>query len=195
MIIIMCAGDGKRWNNYLGVPKQLIEIDNEPLLYRTIRLLKQNGVHKNEILITMHPDIEPFNVDVGQVINYTKYEIDRFYYAKGQVIYLYGDVYYSERAIKSILSEDYMFFGRNGSSTITNKPYKELFAVKGDGDTIKQYVDKVRNLYENGQIDRCIGWNLYETYYNTKDATHIFNINDETDDFDTPEDYHNYKRI
>lgn len=42
--VIMAAGEGKRWNNFLGVPKHLIEINGETLLERTTRLLKENGV-------------------------------------------------------------------------------------------------------------------------------------------------------
>ena len=33
--IIMAAGMGTRWNNYLGVPKHLIELNGETLLGRT----------------------------------------------------------------------------------------------------------------------------------------------------------------
>ncbi|NLG07519.1 NTP transferase domain-containing protein [Candidatus Peribacteria bacterium] len=47
-VIIIAAGDGTRWKNYLGVPKHLVPIDNEPILHRTVRLLKKldiNDIH------------------------------------------------------------------------------------------------------------------------------------------------------
>ena len=34
----MADGEGKRWGNYLGIPKHLIEIDGEPIIKRTVRL-------------------------------------------------------------------------------------------------------------------------------------------------------------
>lgn len=34
-VLILCAGDGERWGEYLGVPKQLAPIRGVPLLLRT----------------------------------------------------------------------------------------------------------------------------------------------------------------
>ena len=42
--IVMADGEGKRWGNYKGVPKHLIEINGETLLGRTTRLLKEHNV-------------------------------------------------------------------------------------------------------------------------------------------------------
>ncbi len=50
--VILCAGTGDRWNNYLGIPKQLIEIGGETLLDRAIRLLKRDGV--SDIHVVTH---------------------------------------------------------------------------------------------------------------------------------------------
>lgn len=41
-IFILANGKATRWENYMGVDKQLIVIDGEPLLNRTVRLLKEN---------------------------------------------------------------------------------------------------------------------------------------------------------
>ena len=41
---IMADGEGTRWNNWGGVPKQLIVINDETLLNRMCRLLKENGI-------------------------------------------------------------------------------------------------------------------------------------------------------
>jgi choline kinase len=43
-VFILCAGDGARWRNYLGVPKQLISIEGETLLERTMRLLHAHNL-------------------------------------------------------------------------------------------------------------------------------------------------------
>jgi len=37
----MAGGDATRWADYRGTPKHLIEVDGEPILHRTVRLLKQ----------------------------------------------------------------------------------------------------------------------------------------------------------
>ena len=39
--IIMADGQGNRWDNFNNIPKHLIEINNETLLSRTVRLLKE----------------------------------------------------------------------------------------------------------------------------------------------------------
>lgn len=39
--IIMCAGKGTRWNNYLGVPKHLIEINRRNPTTKDYTLIKR----------------------------------------------------------------------------------------------------------------------------------------------------------
>ena len=199
-IVIMCAGDGTRWNNYMGVPKQMIKINNEPILFRTIRLLKEKGI--NNIIITINQHQIPFNTTIMQVINCWNHEIDRFYPVKGPVVYLYGDTYYTEKALNKILTEEYNFYGRKGANNKTKKKYEEIFAVKGDGDKIQEHVDKVRQLYKEKKINRCLGWELYESYHGlpitfpVPSFEFLGEINDLTEDFDTPEDYEEYiKRV
>lgn len=191
--IIMCAGKADRWNNYLGVRKQEIKINGEKLIDRTIRLLRENGI--KDILITTHKDSKPFNVNVGQIINYWDYEIERFIPVNDKAIYLYGDVYYTVEAMRAIVREDYVFFGRTHESNMTGKNYRELFAVKCDGQKLQKYVKRVIDLYIKGKINRCIGWELYDAY-NESEPTQVYETDDMTEDFDTPEDYEEYiKRI
>ena len=49
-ILILCAGEAKRWNNYLDVPKQLISINGETLLDRTVRLLNSKELYDINII-------------------------------------------------------------------------------------------------------------------------------------------------
>ena len=42
--IILNAGLGTKWDNYLGIPKQLIKIGDETILERTVRLVRQMGI-------------------------------------------------------------------------------------------------------------------------------------------------------
>lgn len=111
--IIMAAGAGTRWNNYLGVPKHLIELNGETLLGRTTRLLQENGI--TDYVITCE---DPRYAQYGPTAAQTKHdcEIDRFEESlvDGPVCYLYGDVYYSDYAMKTIVNaetDNILFFG------------------------------------------------------------------------------------
>ena len=43
-VYILADGEGLRWNNWGGVPKQLLKVNGETLLDRMIRLYKENGI-------------------------------------------------------------------------------------------------------------------------------------------------------
>jgi hypothetical protein len=219
-IVIMAAGKSSRWRQ--DTPKQLAEVDKEPILYRTIRLLKLRHYgcrnfqsdtckgcthyvggrcthlsHGHQFVTVRHPlQFGPLNTNVivYNEKNGNKLEIDRFYKFdsyNGTVVYLYGDVYYTERAIDKILNEDGTFFGRHGRSPYSGKQWPEIFAVKGNHNEIQGRVDEVRQLFLSGQISRCIGWELYKQCYGLKkiNVKHIVPINDETDDFDSKNEY------
>jgi choline kinase len=131
-VIIMCAGSGTRWGNYLGVPKQMIPVDGEPLLKRTIRLLRKNGI-KN-IYVTV-PKIGEFgDIDAIEIVGKSDTELHKFLNAKELAgsIFLWGDTFFTEKAIKTICrnKKPLMFFGRFTGSEITGKRYGEIFAVK-----------------------------------------------------------------
>lgn len=191
LYIIMCAGEGKRWGNYLGVPKHLVEINGETLLERTTRLLKENGI--TNYLITGNDErYKQYGELVEQSCN--DCEIDRFdeKYVNGEVCYLYGDVYYSDYAIKKIIgteTNDILFFGSNA----------EIFAIKvKDTKTFYEHKHKVKELYLKNELDRCIGWEIYRSYNSIPFGHHVINnhfckILDETDDIDYPQDFERFK--
>lgn len=184
--IIMADGEGKRWNNYLGMPKHLVKINGETLLGRTTRLLKENGI--DDYIITCSNE------------SYAKYgsimpqsnrdcEIDRFEeVADDEICYLYGDVYYSEYAIKTIINtdtNDILFFGSE----------MEIFAIKvKNKEKFFKHKNKVKKLFLDEKIWRCIGWEIYRSLNNIPFEEHeikemYVKILDETNDFDYPEDY------
>lgn len=188
--VIMAAGKGTRWNNYLGVPKHLVEINGETLLARTTRLLKENGI--NDFVITSSD--ERYS-QYGELIPQTNNdcEIDRFEEICGdEVCYLYGDVYYTENAIKTIVDtpvDDIKFFGSED----------EIFAIKiKNTDLFFNHKHKVKELYLSGVIDRCIGWEIYRSLHNIPFKEHkiterYLKILDGTDDIDFPQDYEKFK--
>lgn len=190
--IIMAAGTGTRWNNYLGVPKHLIEFNGETLLGRTTRLLKENGI-TDYVITCANSRYKEYGPTAAQ----TKYdcEIDRFEetLTNGPICYLYGDVYYSENAIKQIINtetEDVLFFGHEW----------EIFAIKiKNRDLFFTHKKRVKDLYLSGEISRCIGWEVYRSMHNIPFSEHIISdryikIIDETDDIDYPEEYEIFKK-
>lgn len=209
-VIIMADGQGKRWNNYTGVPKHLALVNGETILHRTVRLLKENGV--NDIYITSHD--KRYNIE-GTTRYEPKnnvYEIDRFCACypiwEKETLFMYGDVYYTENAIKTIVNEErgsFTYFGRFGASKV--KGHSELFAIKvKDREKFNEACMYIRKGLEKGTIKRGIGWETYK-YLSGKDVNmsmlefknwmneeHPFfvKINDDTDDFDSPEDYDNF---
>lgn len=185
----MCAGKGTRWNNYLGVPKHLIEINGETLIGRTTRLLKNNGVN-NYIITTNDVRYKQYGLTRPQTHN--DCEIDRFEEIEDkEICYLYGDVYYSDEAIKNIVNtstNDILFFGSNW----------EIFAIKIINKKLFfEHKNRVKELYLKGEINRCIGWEVYRSLHNISFEKHeitdkYFLINDETDDIDYPDDYEEF---
>lgn len=186
--VIMCAGNGKRWGNYKGVPKHLIKINHEPLLARTTRLLKR---YTNNYVITGSNSLYSL---YGYLIPQTNNdcEIDRFEEVKDdEICYLYGDVYYTEEAMKTIVetpTDDILFFGSDN----------EIFAIKiKNKDLFMEHKHKVKELYMKNEIDRCIGWEVYRSLNNIPFNEHKITeryvlINDGTDDIDYPWDYENF---
>jgi hypothetical protein len=69
------------------------------------------------------------------------------------VCYLYGDVYYTKEAIKTIVNTkttDIQYFGSN----------YEIFAIKIDQSFVSNFFNiknTVKQKYLSGEINRCIG--------------------------------------
>ncbi len=187
--IIMADGKGSRWQNYQDIPKHLIEINGESLLARTVRLL-HTADPEGQVFITSHdPRYEIPGAVRHEPLN-NHLEIDRFTQEliEDQVCFLYGDTFYSQNSIDTILStqtDDIMFFGNSRS----------IVAVKvADGALFRHHVERVRELYLMGQIEKCIGWQVYQsftgmTFGEKKIGEKFVVLEDGTEDFNSPEDY------
>ena len=194
--IIMADGEGKRWGNYKGVPKHLITVEGETILERTIRLLIKLGIDKTDIWVTSSdPRYKTiWNNTIPQSIK--DCELERFEESliNGPVCYLYGDVYYTEPAMQTIIetdTDDILFFGSDW----------EIFAIKVK--EINKFLNekhKVKEKYMTGELNRCIGWEIYRSLHgllmedeydfdNHKLTDAYVKILDETCDFDYPAEY------
>ena len=201
-IFILADGNGKRWNNYLGVPKQLIKIDGETILHRICRLCHEQGINKNDLII------------IGDFLD--EYAInDRFPNCplKRQLfleiakkynepfIILNGDCYYTDAIISDCISRIIPKWGhwcRLKANPRTGKKWGEGYIHKVTD--INWWVNKLEEfnaLCINGVINLTNDWTInrfllwwQDIYTHREDLPNEYDIlwDDETDDFDFPED-------
>lgn len=203
--IIMCGGNYKKWQK----PKQLAEVDGEPIVARTIRLLREHGV--TDIAISSNnPVFEQFDVPVLHHKNdwvvrgnedVDGYWVDCFYPTDEPVCYVFGDVLFSPQAIRTIVDTPVrriMLFGsKRPFAPEYPKPYREPFAYKvADQEVFREAIEEVKRLHAQGAFNRHpIAWNLWAVICGT-DLNHVNRryhaINDYTCDFDSPDDYDKY---
>ena len=198
----MCGGVYPKWET----PRQLTVINNESLVQRTIRLLRENGIE--DIAITAQDSrFEQFEVPVlhhenGYVwgkdsVEDHSYWVDAFYPTDEPVCYLMGDVFFSPFAIKSIIDyegQDIMFFASghcNGKKYI--KPWTEPFAFKVWNQVkFKDRIKQTKYLQDQGAFRRKpVSWELWQVIQGTMlnvIAMDYYVIDDYTCDVDTPED-------
>lgn len=198
--IIMCGGN---YDNF-QVPKQLSVVNGETLLQRTIRLLKENGI-EDYYISSNNPIFESY----GRVLkheNSYKYEngkiygywVDAYYPLDEPCIYLHGDVYYSEDAIKKIINLNpkvNTFIGNEIAKNKEHKNWGEPFGyIVVDQNEFKEGIRKTKQLQDEGKLERgyAISWELYRVLNGLDpnkqyiiDDTYL-SIDDETIDVDAP---------
>ena len=200
--IIMAGGTYAKWDR----PKHLTELKGEPLVARTIRLLKENGV--NDIAISSNNELfEHFGVPVLKHDNpFTLPKdgraktpwLDAFYPMNEPVCYLFGDVVFSPEAIKTIVetqTDSIEFFASaKPLPRIYPKHWAEPFAFKvKDTEQFFNAIEATKQLDEQGLFKRQpVAWELWQvikdTPLNKVDYTNYTVINDYTCDIDVPED-------
>ena len=202
-VIILCAGEAKRWENHLGVPKHLINVDGETLIERTVRLTKRYA-----------PDAEIFivaNEDTYQVAGATLYkptlnpdnlEADNWLssmpiWSKEHRTYLiFGDIFFTEEAMERIFvykpAKEWQVYGREHGSDFTGKIWEEWFCLSflpENHKLIEETLYTIREQRKNGEIKKAGGWEFYRTLKKSDTENHFIEIDDFTEDFDFPRDY------
>lgn len=205
--IIMCGGDYKQFSQ----PKQLFKVNNEILIERTIRLLKENGVQDIAISTNnpafnyldvpiLHHDNE-FTSGNEEETKKSKYcWLNAYYPTDIPCCYLHGDVYFSDEAIQTIVNtevEDTMFFctfdSSDGETHPQNWKGREPFAYKVQNQTIFRYaIKKILQMVDAGEYENNlppISWHVYrflngyDAKRDAKEYTEVNNI------FQTKGDY------
>lgn len=193
----MADGQGTRWNNYMGVPKHLALVDGEPVLGRTVRLLREVAAEaadqEPEIIITSHDERYEFEGATRHEPKNNIYEIDRFTteLVCDDMCFLYGDTVYDKEVLAEIAAsdaEDILFYGNR----------KSVVAVRiGDAKLFRKHFERVRNLFIDGIIEKCKGWQIYQsvTGQDLREKPVIGEkfvlVDEHTTDINTPEEYRN----
>lgn len=199
--IILCGGI---YDNFKE-PKALSVIKGERLVDRTIRLLRQNGI--DDIAISSNTDF--FNYTKIPILKHFNsygyingkiegYWLDAYLPIDEECVYLHGDVYYSEAAIKKIVNYNACYNTFIGNEIARNKEHKNWGEPFGwivvDQKKFKEGIAKTKQLQDEGKLERgyAISWELYRVLHKLDpnkqyiyDNTYL-SIDDETIDIDAP---------
>ena len=200
--IIMAGGKYKDWET----PRQLLEIRGEPIIGRTIRLLREANV--SEIYISTNDErFERFGVPllkhnndmvVSDGVVAAGCWVSAFYPTQEPACYVMGDVVFSPDAIRTIVNTETdgisFFASVPPFSEKFTKQYAEPFAFKvRDQERFRRAIEYVRENAHSGIFSRDpISWELWQVIIG-KDPKHInfetiVPINDYTCDVDSPKD-------
>lgn len=199
--IIMCGG----FYQDFEIPKQLSVVNGERLVDRTIRLLKENNI--TEIYISSNderfdscgvPRLEHENSYRYEDNKVKGYWLDAYYPMDEPCIYLHGDVYYSEDAIKKIINCNpnvNTFIGNEIAKNEEHNNWGEPFGwIVVDQEKFRKGIEKTNRLQDDGKLERgyAISWELYRVLNGLNpnkqyiiDDTYL-SIDDETIDVDMP---------
>lgn len=189
------------------LPRQLSVICGEPIIKRTIRLLKENGI--KDITITSHdsrfdnlgavryePKFNDYNPADPKSAWLKAFPVELM---EEPTCYLFGDVYYSENAIKTIVEKDnndiLFFCTYNNKNKNYIKHHDEPLAFKVyDFDKFKKHIDRLIEMWNNDEtLRRPITWELYRSINGQDVNVHKMTknyivINDESCDIDVLRD-------
>lgn len=210
--IIMCGGIYPQFK----VRKQLLKVNGEILVERTIRLLRQNGID-NIAISTNCNNFDylglPILMQSDDYVYGGKEEnkkssacwLNAYYPINESCCYLHGDVYFSDEAIKTIVNtpvEDTMFFctcdGTDRQRNPNNWKGREPFAYKVVNQTVFQYaIKKLMRMVDSGEFAGFppISWHLYrmlngyDVQRDSHEYTEINNIFHSKGDYVLIDDY------
>jgi hypothetical protein len=200
--IVLAAGEGKRWDNYTGVPKHLLKIEGESLIQRTTRQISAyadrtfvvgtDSSYKTDFSELFAPEQKQPALEMH------KFSSSQELWSKRTVL-LFGDTYYTDEAISTIVQDtgDFTFFLRSGASSFTQKPYGEIYAFSFLDSAHQKLQEGIDTLLKHQDIYGAGGWalmrHLLGISYKSKTKDHFtkghyIEIDDWTEDFDYPRD-------
>ena len=198
--IILCGSNHEYVN---GVPRQLVTINGERILDRTIRLLKENGI-KEISVTTTDPAFDGIDAEVVPYDSSGPW-IRCMQYITHPTTFIFGDVYFSEQAIKTIVDTptDSIEFFASAPPFAPNYPkrWAEPFAFKVENvAAFNTAVDNVHVLLNKRVFRRDpLAWELWQvikgTPINLINYSNYTVINDYTCDIDCEADIYILERV
>lgn len=205
--LVLCAGVGYRWHDYLGVRKHLIPLDRELLLHRTLRQLQGEDVW---VVGPTSYDFAP-NLFTPDNPAPTDTSVDKLlssrelWHVDEPTVCMWGDVWWSDEAIAAVRNfdgDDWHVWYRPGPSSCTGRKHGEFFAHYFLPRHHNQETDacwRVVDLYNQGKLPwlNTGGWAHYramlgmsdEEVHGWHDGRNASIVDDWTDDFDMPVNY------
>lgn len=201
-VIIMAGGKYHKFKKH----KALSVIHGEVLIERTIRLLKENGVKD----INISSNLDEFDYLGIPILKHNNsyealedgtikgYWLDAYYLIDEPCIYLHGDVYYTEEAIKKILNyeaKENTFIGNEIARNPEHLNWGEPFGwVIVNPVKFRKDIEDTKKLQDEGKLERgyAISWELYRVMngydpnYMLINDNNYLSINDLTIDIDEP---------
>lgn len=170
-IFILCAGKNVK---YYGITRQLLKINGEEILGRTIRLIKEQ-CNDEIFIVTRNNVIEDYirNIGNNRIILFQpygeRYHMESLYSTKekwvDKNIFLFGDVVFSKYAIKKILNSNnnLSLFFRIRPHLYLNKRYPEMFGILIPISESKRMLNIILSSYESASKDggASIFYNIY----------------------------------
>ncbi len=203
-VLILCAGEGERWGEYLGGPKQLAPICGVPLLVRTVGQV-QHYFGVSPVIVTHDPRLHISGCD-SFCPKRRRWVVETFlstaHLWSNRTIVLLGDVLYTDTAMTMCrgASRGLVIFGRRGASAFSGKRYGELFGLS----FTREYSDFLIKCLAQVIADAINGGRgkLWELYFLTQrqppvglPPVEFCEIHDYTEDFDCPHEYRYLKRL
>jgi len=196
--LILAAGSQRRWEGSGGIgPKQMVDIEGEPLLARTIRQIKPHVAHF--WIVTQQPDIVAAFPDLTwyKPHRWTVEAVSACRERWGlRTIVLLGDVLYGAKAMYQIVTDKQRltFYGDTG----------EIFALsfmQPVWEPLQVALDTAIEHAESGARHKAVGklWSLYRAWCGLPLNVHeggadkCFRHVTGTRDFDYLRDYEEYR--
>ena len=162
-IIILAAGRGSRINTITKkTPKALIKLQNKPLLFYQLKVIKSAGIKEKDISLITGYKKNKFKKFKLKTFNNSKWRTTNMIYSlskankwlsKYNCIILYGDILYSSNAIKLLKNCKRKFCILNNKNW--HKSWKKRFA-KPLEDLESYKVDNKKFLTEIGKRENSV---------------------------------------
>lgn len=203
----MAGGSDEKWTRLGGVGRRHFAlIDGEPLLHRTVRQLDARGV--GDVVVIAPPDVRYQLPETRRVTpessnwGHEALNAAAEWSPIGRTLQIYGDTVFTDAAMDTIVGFDaraWQLFGRHGAGGVS--PYGELFAISFWPEHRADWLAALEQAFDlkaRGVIRRAGSWEGYRILGGARGrdvAQHVLypalftDIDDGTDDFDTPAEY------